>query len=144
MTLLFPMNISLNRCEIRIFWPHLPIVWHQEHPIWFELKQNDSYRGLLGGRIKSRTAEDYTWQFFALLIYRENARKNMNFLREMRGMRQMKYMINSTTFPLCSCADIAWILDSLHIVSFISVELLNEALRSPNPKISFSFAIKGR
>ena len=30
----------------------------------------------------AKTRENYTWQFFALLIYRENARKIMNFLRE--------------------------------------------------------------
>ena len=41
-TLDFSMNNSKNRCKIHAFWPQLPIVWHQERPIWFDLKQNDS------------------------------------------------------------------------------------------------------
>ena len=30
-------NKSLNGYQNRVSWPHLPIVWHQEHPIWLIL-----------------------------------------------------------------------------------------------------------
>ena len=36
------MNIFKNECEIRVFLPQLPIVCHQERPIWFMLSPDGS------------------------------------------------------------------------------------------------------
>ena len=65
----FSINISWHGCKNRVFWPQLPIVWHQACPIWLILKSDGSWV-LFTSRSKQITASRGCELIFRLFLYR--------------------------------------------------------------------------
>ena len=57
-TLSLPFNFSYFKCKNRISQPHIPVVRHQEQPIWFTLWPWPPNCYLLEGRMTLEARED--------------------------------------------------------------------------------------